>query len=65
MQPAFLLDDLRPAGPAAESRGGIFRAAPCSLFGSSRVHKTNPMEPPISGNIAHLGSLSARAMQTT
>jgi hypothetical protein len=35
-----------------------------SLFGSSRIHKTNPVEPPISRNIAHLISLSARAMQT-
>jgi hypothetical protein len=30
----------------------------------ARIHKTNPMEPEISGNIAHLLSLSARAMQT-
>jgi hypothetical protein len=32
--------------------------------GSSGIHKTNPMELRLCGNIAHLLSLLARAMQT-
>src|ERR1700730_13189452 len=42
---------------------GFFCAA-FKVARSSRIQKTNPVEPPRSRNIAHLLSLSVRAMQT-
>jgi hypothetical protein len=53
----------RTEGPAEQPAFFVDRFS--KRWRSSRIHKTNPMEPGLSRNIAHLISLSARAMQTT